>query len=186
MESKIKKYIITPLLILATQFIIACLVLFLVSHNYMSINYEISLSDIIILAISSLVAVCIAQRITNRFTERRYEKEFIISDLKEIEQEIGGLEDYIQESATVDISSIFNRSHKIQKRIDKFKKTTQNKNIENFVKEVDSCFYDLFDLITAADESSFNQDGIFKLTTLSKCLDLCLALRKVIFHINTK
>lgn len=86
-------------------------------------DYTVEPMDIINLITTVVVSVYVAWYITKRLTEERFEKELVISDLKDIEGEINKILDAYEKSEPGDV--ILPSINQLRILIDRFKKSIQ-------------------------------------------------------------
>lgn len=85
--------------------------------------YTVEPMDIINLVVTILVSVYVAWIITKKLTEERFEKELVISDLKDIEVEIKKILDAYEKSEPGNV--ILPAINQLRILIDRFKKSVQ-------------------------------------------------------------
>lgn len=86
-------------------------------------DYTVEPMDIINLIVTVVVSVYVAWYITKRLTEERFEKELVISDLKDIEGEIKKILDAYEKSKPGNV--ILPAINQLRILIDRFKKSVQ-------------------------------------------------------------
>lgn len=82
-------------------------------HNA-EVDYKIVPIDVFSLFISSALTIWIGWYIAKKITEQRFEKEFLIKDLSQIELDICEIETIFRTSGNVDVSYITSKNHRIQ------------------------------------------------------------------------
>ncbi len=160
---------------------------FLYSQSWFStttFSKELNPFEIITLVVTTLVTIWLGWFVSKKLTEQRYQKEYIINDLKIIEEEINFIEKSIQYS-TVDLQTLLGLLNKLKTYLERFSKT-----IEIFeIKSVDALnlneiYIKLYEKTTDIESNQLslndtNRNEIYKI-----CNDFIITTRKMIFTIN--
>lgn len=141
--------------------------------------------DVINIIVSSSVAVYIAWYISKKLTAVRYEKEYLIKDLQQIDNEVFNLSSCVTESSQIPIADILVKLNKIKVVIDRFQRTVllvQLSAIKLF--PINSSYLDLYQSMTDIDGYMLEFTPEKKNEIQKYVSDLAYHIRKTIFQIN--
>jgi len=148
---------------------------------------KLNLVDIVTLIISSGLTIWLGIYIAKKISEQRYQKEYIINDLKSIEEETGYIQKELINTPTVDITRLLDYTNRLHSSIDKFKKTLEifetkcHPDNDLMVK-----FRTFYSHVTNISGSSLNLNNSVVAQINADCNDLILTTRKIIKEINSK
>lgn len=145
---------------------------------------EVNPLDIITLVISTSVTIWLGIYISKKLTEQRYQKEYIINDIKLIEEEIVFFDRNTMQSSSLDLQPTVNVLNKLKSYIDRFSKSLEIFNISIDIKLLNSGFNNLYTKVTNTSGSSLILDDTNKHEIASICNDLVLVTRKIVCSIN--
>lgn len=147
-------------------------------------DYTVEPMDIINLIVTVVVSVYVAWYITKRLTEERFEKELVISDLKDIENEIKKVLNAYDEDNPGRI--VLPAVNQLQNLIERFKssiKMTSSKNLDMNV--LDRAFTNFYGCATNYEAES-KTDEVDLPSVQNYGNDLIVEVRYLISQINKK
>jgi len=178
---------ILSLLILITFFFF---IRFLHCHAWLSnvtITKEIDPLDVFTLIISSAITIFLAWYITKKLSEQRYEKEFIITDLKTIEDQINYIERLVQDSQIIQLQQLLDIFNKLRSNIDRFLKTIEIFEIScSESTKLNTLYNTLYKTVTDIDGIQLEMNEINRSKIHITCSNLVITTRKIIYTINKK
>lgn len=146
---------------------------------------ELNPFDIISLIVSSIVTIWLGWYVSKKLTEQRYQKEYIINDLKQIEEEISFIEKNIMFSST-DLQTQLDILNRLNNYIDKFSKTIQIFQIKYLdITELLNNYTILYKKTTNLESTQLSMDDAIRYEINKVCNDFIVETRKLIFKINT-
>ena len=120
-------------------------------------DYTVEPMDIINLIVTIVVSVYVAWYITKRLTEERFEKELVISDLKDIESEVKKVLDAYEDNNPGGI--VLPAVNQLQNLIKRFKKSIQMTSSKNLdMKVLDKAFTNFYGCATNYEAESETKD----------------------------
>ena len=137
------------------------------------------------LIVTTLLTLWLGWYVSKKFTEQRYEKEFIITDLKQIEEEIKYLERNLL-SSSLDIQNVLGMLIKLKIYIDRFSMTIEIFKISTLaeVKVLDDNYKKLYKKTTDIDGNILILDSHLRNEISQVCSKLIGGTRQMIFKIN--
>jgi hypothetical protein len=146
-----------------------------------SYNYVVEPIDIINIIVTLLVSVFIAWYVTKRLSEERFDKELIISDLRDIESCIKKtLEFYDSSNSNNEILIYLNQLHILIRR---FQCTINTDKMDT--RGLENAFWQLFKVATDYDSGS-DTDNVDIPAVQRHGNDLIIEVRRIIKLVNTK
>lgn len=147
---------------------------------------EINPLDIFSLITSLGVAIWLGYFITKKLTEDRFIKEFVISDICKIEEEVNFIERITTESDKLELQTIFDGLHKLKQKIERFEQTSRLIGIGNKdFTSVNKCHSKLFLITTNSDKDIIDfQNKRNEIEIV--CSDFIIELRGIICSVNNK
>ena len=147
-------------------------------------DYTVEPMDIINLIVTVVVSVYVASYITKRLTEERFEKELVISDLKDIENEIKKILDAYDEDNPGRI--VLPAVNQLQNLIERFKSSIQMTSSKNLDMNVlDKAFTNFYGCATNYEAES-KTDEVDLPSVQNYGNDLIVEVRNLISQINKK
>lgn len=146
---------------------------------------ELNPFDVITLIVTTLITIWLGIYISKKLTEQRYQKEYIINDIKLIEDEILFFERNTYHTSSLDLLPTVSQLNKLKNYIDRFSKSLKIFNISNVsVSGLNSKFNSLYNLVTDTGGLNLVLDETNKHEIDSVCKDLMLETRKIVCSIN--
>lgn len=186
-KMSIIKWLLLVLLTIAITFIfIHYIILFIGIMVKNNISYQVNAIDYISMITSAIVTIWVGWFISKKLTENRFQKEFLIGDLKEIERNIHEIEDIFETSTSVDIMHISSKFSTLYSIENRFSETISimnlSKNISTNIREVITNLYE-----KATDFSSPNEyTNKLDIPEIKKrCNDIIIETRTLIIKINS-
>lgn len=152
-----------------------------------TINRDIPPLDVIGLIVSSLIALYVAWYIAKKLSSKRYEVEFVITDIKIIHTELENLQNTVSEMSELDLQLILKKIDKIIHLYERFKQTLSIAKLD--VKSVTICDRKLMKLyanITDVDGKTLILDNSKSIQIDEQITAVLVELRKAILAINNK
>lgn len=141
--------------------------------------------DVLNLFSSTAITLFLAWYVTKKLTEQRYEKEFVMADLKNIEDQINYIERMTSDLNSIQLQPLLDLLAKLQSHIDRFKKTTLILKIPcKDSKELDSSFVALFEKATDIDGHQLDIDSAKRIEIQKVCSDFIITTRSIVCKIN--
>lgn len=140
--------------------------------------------DIITLVVTSLVTVWLGWYVSKKITEQRYQKEYVINDLKQIEEELNFIERSMQ-SSNIDLQSLLGLLNKLKTYIERFSKTIEIFGISCVdAKTLDTFYRELYIITTDLDSNQLLLDETNRNEINQVCSSFVIHTRSMIFEIN--
>ena len=155
-----------------------------------NMEYETQVSplDIINIIVTTFVALYLGHYITKKLSEERYEKEFIIDDLRHIETNIDELYTYFKSNSKKNVSEVGEKIDILGKSIDRLKATLSIFEYDISVSSLDDKYKKLYTEGTNFDGNSW--DPQIDATHIDLCISYCgivtTEIRKIVKNINNK
>jgi hypothetical protein len=150
-----------------------------------TISTEIVPLDVFNLIITSGLTLFLAWYITKRLTEQRYEKEYIIEDLKNIEEQINYIERLTGDIQTIQLQPLLEIFNKLQNHIERFNKTSEVFNIScKDSLSLSSNYNSLYKKATDIDGLQLDIDSIKRNEIHTTCSNFVITTRSLICEIN--
>ncbi len=153
-----------------------------------SIKYskEISPLDIINIIVTSSVAIYLGHYITKKLSAERYEKEFIIDDLRLIESNIGDIYTYFRGSSSKDVSEVGEKIEILEKSVERLKTTLSVFNYDISVSSIEDKLKKLYAEGTNFDGNTWDpgKDTAQIAVCMSYCGIMTTEIRKIVKDIN--
>ncbi|MFD2162242.1 hypothetical protein ACFSJU_07545 [Paradesertivirga mongoliensis] len=155
--------------------------------SVLTVSKELVPFDVFSLIVSSILTFWLAWFITKRLTEQRYEKEYLISDLKIIEEDINKIEDSTTEDESIELQKLLNNLNRLYSNITRFSKTMDAFEVQNFeVQPLRKCYNRLFTLLTDVDGEYLLINDVNRHEINQLCSEFVLTARKMVFEINKR
>lgn len=152
-----------------------------------STSIEINPFDPINLLFTSIITIWLGIYIGKRLTEQRYEKEYLISDLRDIEQQVCFIENSTTQSAKVEIQTVLDLLNKLRITLERFAQTLDIFKIQSVdVQALNNHYLLLYRIATNLDGSYLVWDDENKNEMQKICSDLVVTSRNMIFTINKR
>lgn len=182
------KKIIIGLLLFIALILINIFSRFLYAQSWFSsssFKKELDPFAIISLIVTTLVTLWLAWYVSKKVTEQRYEKEFFISDLKQIEEEIKFLERSLI-SSSIDLQSLLCILIKLKIYIDRFSNTAEIFKITAVLKvqTLDNYYTKLYKITTDLEGNQLLLEDPNRIAINQVCTKLIIETRGMIFKIN--
>lgn len=140
--------------------------------------------DVITLVCTSLLTIWLGWYVSRKITEQRYEKEYIITDLKRIEEEINQIEKSM-ESSSIELQTLLNLLIKLKTNIDRFSKTVEIFNISCIeAKSLESFYTNLYKKTTNLEGTFLPSGDPIRNEINQVCADFVIKTREMIFKVN--
>ena len=176
-------------IVLAAVFFIAVDVFsrFLYAQSWFSktvVLNEINPLDIISLSVSTILAILLGWYFSKKLTVQRYEKEYIISDIKQIADEIITIEREMKVS-NMELQELLNILNNFKIYIDRFTKTIDIFQVTSINTDNLCNYYShLYQITTNTDGNQFNIDETARIEISNICSSFILETRQMIFKLN--
>jgi len=140
---------------------------------------------IISLIVTTMVTIWLGLYVSKKITEQRYEKEFIISDLIRIEEEIKSLERKLSSTST-DLQSLIIKLNKINTYIERFAMTVEIINAESVLRKniLEGNYMKLYKKTTDLDGDQLNINDPIHHEITKICTKFIVDTRAMILKIN--
>ena len=154
--------------------------------NTFEYDKKVSPFDVFNLIISTIVAIGLGYYITKKLTEERFMKEYLISDIEKVENELENIET-IFNAKHVELMTVFNAVNKLSHKIERIENTAKlidfkTKEISK-LKELNT---NLFASATATDEASSINTYQTHLQLEPIYNDISVCLKKIVHRVNKK
>jgi|TARA_B110000238_G_C15905612_1_gene343955 hypothetical protein len=151
--------------------------------NKVELKYEMGVFEISALILSSVITIYLGLYITKRLTEKRYEKELLLSDLININKAVEEMEKTLEEQNTVPLQFILDLSGRISKDLTKFIDSSRifETNINNT--EIESFYQSLYGKVTDIDGTETPIDFLGP-SLLNEFKDFYSSIKKTIHRVN--
>lgn len=150
-----------------------------------TISMEIVPLDVLNLILTSGLTFYLAWYITKKLSEQRYEKEFVIDDLKLIEEQVNYIERLTSDVNNIEIQPLIGLFNKLNNSIDRFIKTTEILKIEcKDLHKLNKYSSSLYRKTTDIDGLTLDLDNNKKNEINKTCNKFILTTRKMICEIN--
>ena len=150
------------------------------------LSKEVDPFDIITLVVTTVVTLWLGWYVAKKVTEQRYQKEYIISDLKQIEEEIKMVERSIENSKEVELQVGIALSSKLKRFIDRFSMTVEVFKITTInVELLNQNHKRLYIKFTNLEGDKLILDETNRNEIHHIFSDLIMTTRKMIFNINS-
>ena len=187
MEKVIKKSIIVLLVICSSFLLIHFIRLFCGFIFISEIDYSVNAFEYVSLILSSFLTVLVAWYITKRITEQRFEKDFLINDLKSIEDIVHNIENILETSSSINITYIASRINSIFMLKDRMKEAIELTSLSNMdITPLENSINDLFTSATDFDAQDVPISEVDIPEIQQRCSNLIKETRNLIIEINHK
>lgn len=140
--------------------------------------------DIITLIVTTIVTIWLGWYVSKKITEQRYQKEYVINDLKQIEEELT-LIDRTMQSSNIELQLILGLLDKLKTYIERFSKTIEIFEISCVdPKDFDTLYQNLYEKTTDIDGNQLLLDESNRNEINQVCLSFVLKTRSMVFKIN--
>lgn len=153
-------------------------------YSNSSLAKELNPFEIISLVVTTVVTIWLGWYVSKKITEQRYEKEYVITDLKKIEEEIEFIERNLQ-FPNIEIQTLLDHLNKLKICIDRFSKTAEIFQIScvNNV-ELENIYRKLYTKTTNLEGNILTNDNPVRNEITQVCNEIILKTRSMIFKIN--
>lgn len=176
-------------LVIAISLIIAIDIFsrFLYAQSWLSnvvLSKEVDPIALLSIVISAVVAIWLGWYITKKLSAQRFEKEYLISDIKHIEEEIGFIERKMQVS-NIELQTILELLNKFKLYIDRFSKTIDTFQVTSInSRKLFENYNRLYSKTTNTEGDLFNIDTSVRLEINNIFSSIIAETRQMIFMIN--
>lgn len=187
MEKVIKKSIIVLLVICSSFLLIHFIRLFCGFIFISEIDYSVNAFEYVSLILSSFLTLSVAWYITKRITEQRFEKDFLINDLKSIEDIVHNIENILETSSSINITYIASRINSIFMLKDRMKEAIELTSLSKMdITPLENSINDLFTSATDFDAQDVPISEVDIPEIQQRCSNLIKETRNLIIEINHK
>ena len=149
-----------------------------------TLSKELNPIDVVTLIVTTIVTIWLGWYVSSKITAQRFEKEYLINDLKQIEQEIFFIEKNIDNS-DIELQKLLSLLDKLNTYIDRFSKTIEVFNVSCVnVKMLNKNFRKLYTKTTDIDGNVFQTDNSNRKEINQVLTKFIIETRKMIFTIN--
>lgn len=185
MVKNIKYYIFAiPILVLADIF-----ARFLYEKTWFSsvvLSNEVDPTDIFSSVISTSCAIWLGWYITRKLSAQRFEKEYIITDIKKIEEELFSLEKQMKVSS-MELQTVLEILNNFNIYIDRFSKTLDIFEVKSISPtNLSNTFMKLYVRTTNVEGTQLNIDQTLTIEIRTICSVILMETRRMICTINKK
>lgn len=150
-----------------------------------SLDTQVNPFDIITLIINSGLTVWLGIYIAKKLTEQRYQKEYLMDDLKKIENYVYDIDKAIEISSTISLDQLLDHCNKIKVSISRFEQTLNIFNISDYnTIALNSQFVNLYSEITNLPGNTLIINGVNRITISNHCTNVVTQTRLLIFMVN--
>lgn len=154
---------------------------------FCEIDYKIDAIDYIGLVVSTVVTLWIGWYVTKRLTEQRFEKDFLINDLKSMEKLVHDIENVFDSSTSVDISYISSQIDSLQLIKSRLESTLELMRISDIeTTKINNLIIDFFSLTTDYETQYILVKEVDIPSIKQKANILINEIRNLIIQINMK
>lgn len=184
---KIIKNVLTGSFILVIALFLFFFVRSLYCKNWFStFTYDGNVSPLAVfnLIVSSIIALGLGYYITKKLTEQRFMKEFIIADIKKVEEELENIE-MILSTSNVTLETIFSALNNLNHKIERIENTARLINFKcNEIVKMKSLHFKIFEIATSSDNTSRIETVEMKYNLEPLYNDFSKSLRKMVYLLN--
>lgn len=154
----------------------------------LKIDYNVVPVDVFDIMITSAVTIWIGYYVVKTLSEQRFEKEMLISDLREIEAKTSELEAIFEQSNQIDITLVSSKLNAIHHSLDRFKHTIKlsTSKYDTEIREIDAAFNSLFISTTDFGSNIIRQDVVDMPAISTNINRVILKVRETVIRINKK
>lgn len=173
------------LLILLSSFYLMYFIIEYAWFEQLKINYELVPVDAIGIIISAALTLWIGWYIAKKLTEQRFEKEYLIKDLKLIENKACELKALFQNSSCIDISYVSAVNNEIQSLFNRLSKTIELADMSSVsMSDLSNSINELYRDTTDFDASQIAVESVDLQMIFARCDNVIIEGRKLIITIN--
>ena len=148
------------------------------------LSKEISPVELLSIIMSAIVAIWLGWYITRKLSAQRFQKEYLISDIKKIEDEVLYIEDKMQGS-NIELQNVLDLLSKFKLYIDRFAKTIDIFQVTTInSSKLTKDYYRLYTKTTDTEGNLFTIDESMRIEINSICSSIIAETRQMIFVIN--
>lgn len=152
-----------------------------------TISTEIVPLDVFNLILTSGITIFLAWYITKKLTEQRYEKEFVIEDLKLIEEQVNYIERLTSDIKKIELEPLLELFNKLNNHIERFNKTMEILDIHcTDSHKLTKYSSSLFTKATDIDGLTLDLDNNIRNEINKVCNKFVITTRKIICEINKR
>ncbi len=152
----------------------------------MVVDYTVSPVDVVSLIVSAVVTIWIGWYIAKKLTEQRFEKDLLINDLRQIEENVTRIKQTFENSTRVDISLIASQVGIIHQLKQRFCDTNGLMNKDVSVAKLDSAINELYQYTTDFDMNYVLPENVNQVLLNQKCDKAILNVRELIILVNNR
>lgn len=187
MEKIIKKGLIILLIICSSFLLIYFIRLFCGFIFISEIDYSVNAFEYVSLIITSFLTLIVAWYITKRLTEQRFEKDFLINDLKSIEEIVHSIEDLLETSSSINITHMASKINSIFMLKNRMKEAIELTSLFGIdIRSLENSINDLFTSATNFDAQDVPISDVDIPEIQQRCTRLIKETRSLIIKINNK
>lgn len=187
MEKIIKRSLIILLVICSSFLLIHFIRLFCGFIFISEIDYSVNAFEYVSLIITSFLTILVAWYITKKLTEQRFEKDFLINDLKSIESIVHDIEDILETSSSINITHMASKINSIFMLKNRMKEAIELTSLSDTnIIPLENSINDLFTSATDFDALDIPISKVDVPEIQQRCSNLIRETRNLIIDINHK
>lgn len=162
---------------------------FLYSQSWFSktkFSTDLNPFDIITLFVTTVATIWLGIYVAKKLTELRFKKEYLINDVKLIEQEIASFDRNIMQSERLNLINVLPDLNKLKSYIERLTQSLDIFKVNIDISNLDSSFNNLFAKVTNTEGDDLILNDIKKNEINICCNDLILSTRRIISFVNIK
>lgn len=145
---------------------------------------NISPLDVFNLIISTIIALGLGYYITKKLTEQRFMKEYIISDITKVEEELENVETILA-TTSVELDTIFAALNKLNHKIERIENTAKLISFQcKEIAELKSLHFKIFEIATTTENSTRINTVDLKYSLEPVYNNFSKSLRKMVYLLN--
>ncbi len=187
MGKNLKTFLTAILLIIPLLVIIDVFSRFLYKKSWFStvqLAKEVDPVSIFSIVVSAFVAIWLGWYITRKLSAQRFQKEYLISDIKKIEEQILSIEDKMQVS-NIELQTVLELLNKFKVYIDRFSSTITIFQVSSInASKLCNNFNKLYSATTDTEGDCFEIDESIRIEINEICSSIIIETRKMIYTIN--
>jgi hypothetical protein len=154
--------------------------------NTFKYDNNVSPFDVFNLIISSLIAIGLGYYITKKLTEERFMKEYLITDIEKVENELDNFESILNAN-NVDLQTVFNALNRLSHKIERIENTARLIDFSiNELHNLKQLNFRLFLIATATDQTNVINTSQTNSQLEPVYNEISICLKRIVYHINKK
>lgn len=178
----IRKRIFSGFVLIATVVILLYLIFIIVSilGNVSSweIDYKANIADILNTFVTVLIAVWVSYFLYKIQSKERYEKEILISDVKDMENRVLYIQNRYDKEDSISVSDVTNDISALRSLIDRIYNTLHLYNFNIDINSIYEKHLNMFSIMTDIDAENIDTTKVDKLEIQRVCNDFIMESRK--------